>query len=344
MRLLALSDAHGNLVAAQKMRAQEGNEFDALVVAGDLGGDRALQLFNVLKTFRCPIMYVYGNWDDSLTYDQPFGSGAHLLHMNSVKEGPFVFVGYSGAQSNWGHNPIAMSILGQRQEHTKSTSAALEKELLELNEKKATIMRKHVLAVRRLNSSTTSRQIASYKSRLNELVSQRDKEMAEARKSMAACSEKIRGYLANKRELTSLQHDVLQLNREQLLETIKKSAAARDKLVVVTHERTPWQYLGGALLHLFGHRYGFSDRAFKATRFINVSALDGAITVRPRGLRKWSYADYRNVSGGSYVVIEIFNSEKISAICRQLPHEYKDWTPLKDEFIHGLPCVPEEET
>lgn len=44
MRLLALSDVHGNLVAARKMRAQEGNEFDAIVVAGDLGGDRALEL------------------------------------------------------------------------------------------------------------------------------------------------------------------------------------------------------------------------------------------------------------------------------------------------------------
>ncbi len=298
----------------------------------------------MLKSFRCPIMYVYGNWDECLTYDHSFGGGAHLLHMNPVKEGPFVFVGYSGAQSNWGHNPIAMSILGQRQQHTKSTSAALEKEFLEFHEKKATIMRNHDRAVKHLNGRATSRQSAQYKTRLNELASQRDNEMAEARKSMAAFSEKIRGHLANKRELTGLQRDALRLNREQLLETIKKSGAVRDKLVVVTHERTPWQYLGDALLHLFGHRHGFTDRAFKGTRFINVSALGDAVTVRPRRLRKWSYADCRNVSGGSYVVIEISNSEQISVIPKQLPREYKDWIPLKDEFVHGLPCVPEEET
>jgi len=39
MKLLALSDIHSNLIAVRKMRAQERNVFDAIVIAGDLGGD-----------------------------------------------------------------------------------------------------------------------------------------------------------------------------------------------------------------------------------------------------------------------------------------------------------------
>jgi predicted phosphodiesterase len=58
VKLLALSDVHANIIAVRKLRAQERNEFDAIVIAGDLGGDSATELFDVLNTFRCPIIYV----------------------------------------------------------------------------------------------------------------------------------------------------------------------------------------------------------------------------------------------------------------------------------------------
>ncbi len=54
MKLLALSDVHSNLVAVRKMRAQEHNDFDAIVIAGDLGGDAAEGLFSIL--------FVAGGW------------------------------------------------------------------------------------------------------------------------------------------------------------------------------------------------------------------------------------------------------------------------------------------
>jgi len=59
MKLLALSDIHNNLITVRKMRAQERNVFDAIVIAGDLGGDAVEGLFGILKTFKCPIMYVW---------------------------------------------------------------------------------------------------------------------------------------------------------------------------------------------------------------------------------------------------------------------------------------------
>ena len=64
MRVLALSDIQNDLVAVRKMRAQEiRNAFDAIVVAGDIGGEQEQDIFKILSTFRCPVLYVYGNWD-----------------------------------------------------------------------------------------------------------------------------------------------------------------------------------------------------------------------------------------------------------------------------------------
>lgn len=61
MRFLVLSDIHNNLVAIQKIRAQESNSYDAVVVAGDIGSDSAHQIFEILATFSCPVLYVDGN-------------------------------------------------------------------------------------------------------------------------------------------------------------------------------------------------------------------------------------------------------------------------------------------
>jgi len=73
MRLLAFSDIHNNLVAVPKLRAFEKNSFDAIVVAGDIGNESAADFFKILATFKCPVLYVYGNWDDELGYKASFG-------------------------------------------------------------------------------------------------------------------------------------------------------------------------------------------------------------------------------------------------------------------------------
>jgi predicted phosphodiesterase len=56
MKLLALSDIHHNLAAVRKLRASEGNSFDAIVVAGDIGSASADEFFKILATFKCPIL------------------------------------------------------------------------------------------------------------------------------------------------------------------------------------------------------------------------------------------------------------------------------------------------
>lgn len=56
MRILAISDIHNNVACVRKLRAQEDNSFDVIAIAGDVGGYRAFEIFEVLKSFKCPIV------------------------------------------------------------------------------------------------------------------------------------------------------------------------------------------------------------------------------------------------------------------------------------------------
>src|SRR5262245_6758401 len=95
MRLLAFSDLHNNVACVRKLRAQEPNDFDAIAIAGDIGSHRAPEIFEVLSSFKCPIVYVYGNWDRRLSLERSFGRNCHLIHLNAVKLGGLTFTGFS---------------------------------------------------------------------------------------------------------------------------------------------------------------------------------------------------------------------------------------------------------
>jgi hypothetical protein len=279
---------------------------------------------------------VYGNHDDSLKYDKKMKGQSALLHMNIIKCNEFAFAGYSGCQANWGQNPIALNILGRRPASLRSVTG--NSEFLAYRRKKADIERTYDRAIGRLKGAAKKGQTLT-------LIEQRDAEIAESRKPMEAILESMKyGTLRSDfKKIEKLKHEVLRMNREQLLETIDQSGVSPSNVIVVTHERTPWKYLGEAFLHLFGHQHGFADHVYKGTRYINVPALDGLITVRPRRLRNWSYSDCRNVNGGSYAVIAISSSREISVVCRRLPQSYEEWVPLKNELVYGLQCIPQEE-
>jgi predicted phosphodiesterase len=95
MRILAISDIHNNVPCVRKLRAQENNDFDVIAIAGDIGDRRAAEIFKVLKTFKCHIVYVYGNWDQRLARTLSFGKKCYLLHLNLVKIGSLTFTGFS---------------------------------------------------------------------------------------------------------------------------------------------------------------------------------------------------------------------------------------------------------
>lgn len=131
MKLLAVSDIHGNVEAVHMLRERERNEFDAVIVAGDIGGKAATEIMNILASFACPVMYVFGNWDNQLPYDTDFGSACHHLHLRSVECGGWAFAGFSGLPVSWGMNPIAKAF--KEGGKSKGAFASPDDEVLRLN-------------------------------------------------------------------------------------------------------------------------------------------------------------------------------------------------------------------
>ena len=133
MRLLAFSDIHHNLAAVRKLRASEANSFDAIVVAGDIGSASADEFFKILSTFKCPVLYVLGNWDHELSYSECYGDNCHLIHSNVVTIGDLHFTGFSGCPTNWGKNPIARKILTNVKKTDIARRRLAKSSILELN-------------------------------------------------------------------------------------------------------------------------------------------------------------------------------------------------------------------
>jgi predicted phosphodiesterase len=94
MKILAIADIHNNVACVRKLRAQEANDYDAIAIAGDIGTHGAAEVFEILATFKCPIVYVHGNWD-RMPEDAKFGARAHLVHLQVVKVAGLAFAGYS---------------------------------------------------------------------------------------------------------------------------------------------------------------------------------------------------------------------------------------------------------
>ena len=123
MRLLGISDIHGNVAAVRKLREREGNRFDAVVVAGDIGGDAAAEIMGILASFACPVLYIYGNRDRRLPYDLDFGPTCHHLHLRAIECRGWSFTGISGLPTGWGLNPIAATLREDVKRKHRSASA-----------------------------------------------------------------------------------------------------------------------------------------------------------------------------------------------------------------------------
>lgn len=93
MRILAISDMHNNVACGRKLRAQESNEYDVIAIPGDIGTYRVVEIFKMLRTFDCPIVYVHGDLDRPENVN--FGRRTHLVHLRVVKVGRLAFTGYS---------------------------------------------------------------------------------------------------------------------------------------------------------------------------------------------------------------------------------------------------------
>jgi predicted phosphodiesterase len=102
-RILACSDIHNNIAAVRKLRSREANDCDAVIVAGDIGSKAAHEIFAVLRTFGCPVLFVLGNWDHGVGHRDDFGKGCHHLHLSPFRLGDLSIVGESidGIDPTW---------------------------------------------------------------------------------------------------------------------------------------------------------------------------------------------------------------------------------------------------
>jgi predicted phosphodiesterase len=275
MKLLGLSDIHGNVEAVRKLRERERSEFDAVVVAGDIGGKAATEIMGILATFACPVMYVFGNWDRQLPYDSDFGPVCHHLHLRSVACGGWAFAGFSGLPTSWGMNPIATALLQE-------------------------VKGKHV-----------------------------------------AASPDNADYLS---DLRKASEEAGRLNRRKLAAVVKGSPAGPSRTIVVTHDRLfrIESDLPEVPIHLFGHRHGFKMTTYKGTKFVNVSALDDFVTVRPSNKAGCGLDDLRNVNAGSYTIIEI-DGDRVDARPIQFEPQLDGWTVVPDQKLSGVPWLREGE-
>src|SRR6266436_2293633 len=291
MKLLAFSDIHHNLVAVRKLRASEKNSFDAIVVAGDIGSESAIEFFKILATFKCPVLYVYGNWDHKLGYNATFGRHCHLVHSNMRRIGNLYFTGFSGCPTHWGKNPIARRLRRElRQAH---------KPILE------TLSRAESLFSKQSNVADIER----------------------ARKPI----EKIKRTKAFQKYVSQLKlvnSEILRLNRESVGKAVRGAGIDPRRCIVITHERLARlsEELPGTLLHLFGHIHQFSDRDFKGTKYIDVAALDRPIPVQPFTNEKSARDRYHSVNAGNYVTIEINSLLEVNTKCIPLQHDYLNLT------------------
>lgn len=126
MRILAISDVHGDLGNIEKLRTIEQNVYDAIIVAGDitvggkLGDEIARQIMSVLSSFGCPVLFVLGNWDNDIPYNVNWGVNCIHIHHTAVEIDGVRFVGMSGVVQNWGQHPHALEILARIEEKSRS--------------------------------------------------------------------------------------------------------------------------------------------------------------------------------------------------------------------------------
>ena len=104
---MAFSEIRNNLGSLRLLREREENIFDCVAIAGDFGNDAFWEIIEIAKSFDCPVVFVCGNWNSEIEYDQNVGSHCHLFHLNVLDVEGFSFAGYSGVHAHWGRIPIA---------------------------------------------------------------------------------------------------------------------------------------------------------------------------------------------------------------------------------------------
>lgn len=284
MKILGISDIHDNLPAVRKLRSREANLYDVVVVAGDIGNKNAAKIFEVLATYECPIVYVYGNWDDKLRYDAKLAPRGLHLDLKVYRVGDFNFVGFSGHRVNWGRNPMFQAHL----KNAKKQATAIDRKIIEVEKQK---LASEQIAGRRHNQARAKlqRKMGRLKLRKQELES---------------------------KLLWNVDQEIEIQQRRALYELLVGLGDEIKHTIVITHERL-WRFheqICGVPLFLFGHTHSFQDAVYKGFRFINVAALGEVSWIYKSEESEYTYG----FNAGSYVTLEVSTDGQISVESKNL--------------------------
>lgn len=277
INFLAISDIHDNLRAVRKLRALEKNTFDAVIVAGDMGNKKDDDIMNILSSFECPILFVYGNWDNTQSYDKKFSQNCIHLHQKIVFINGYSFTGFSGCQASWGENPIAKEIISKTElkyeEYTKMISEIRSNAYKE----SAPIRETHSLACKKYLDliNTKNKQAKAYKKELEKISEEKTRQLKKIYHELDKIL-KSKAYNKYLKDLFKAYKDSEIANRLELFRILKNENCDFSKTFLITHDRLFKTHTEAPNLfcHIFGHRHGFKHTIFKGTQFINVSALD----------------------------------------------------------------------
>lgn len=318
MKLLAISDIHGKVESVRRLRERVANGFDAIVLAGDIGKDldTAAQVFDILGTFDCPILYVYGNWDHSLSYDHDFGLNAHHLHNACYSLGGWTVAGYSGIDVNWGHNPLAASITVDLDARYDAGSSEIDGQIEALERTEREVLTE-CEALPPLPNKAHLKPVWPLRRRLSTL--------REKRKQLEPALQAL--YREGSKEIAAA-------NRREMVD--RMSAHPQDRTIVVTHGRLTRtaQDMPDVPLFLFGHTHGFTDTRMGRSRFVNVSALDHVVPVMPEDAAARVWKEMRAADIGTYTIIEI--GQEITVTSNSLHSMPPGWKRVSGSTIgHG---------
>lgn len=342
LRFLATSDIHDNVAAVQKLRLQEENRFDAVIVAGDIGSNNAQEIFDILSTFGCPVLYIYGNWDHEHEYERSFGPQCHHLHLSAFKIEDVIFAGFSGCDASWGQNPIAKAIRAQTEQSHGSTVMAWNVKKEEIAARKQALEAEHQSEVRLLMEALPKKPHKRKVATLEKELSKR----AEALSTELLDFEKSQVYQLYLRDARDASDQILVQNRKALQTCIAEFENRRAGTVVVTHDRIYRTQIDfdGVPVFLFGHRHGFAHSLFKGVQYINVSVLDRRVLVRPRAVSRGNHLEQlRNLNMGNYAVMEWTKSDGFSVkrIDLLVDENWKESWQLDNYMeMRSAPCLP----
>jgi predicted phosphodiesterase len=303
MKLLVFSDIHNNLAVVRALRAAEANEYDALIVAGDLGDKAATQMFEIFDTFECPVFFVHGNWDNKLSYTQNPSTFCTQVHNNVYQLGDYFITGYSGCPTHWGKNPIYLKESAAARERHSEVLVQLQA-LHDLNDVEGGAIEEDFKRRRQLLSAKRAKMDSkAYRKAGQKLRDWKSKKLSNLQEKIYRL-QKTSAYSKFEEDSWDCVEKTRQKQREELFKCIAANAIPHDRVIVLTHERLYRLADDGIvpLLHIFGHKHQYKFNKFKGTNYLNAAALDSSKFVDGEG---WT------VSPSGYCVVTLSNADVI---------------------------------